>query len=239
VTTKELEQMTFKYLPELFFRRLLKATFLACRLSWEDSLSRFAHPEAVNIQPFDKRARIEGYLRDVAEPFPGVTAHVAREPEHNWWYHTEIHAGPVILTANSVPVPCAPVDRAEFRSALARVNWQLSLLDDEPPADDAPLYALYLHSKFRSEDPDEYAKYKHLPGSAYLAFPDAQLEGYVHTINLFDTFPDVLADELPQEWDDEARLRYRRRARRGGSEWRGERMDFFRRGFERRGRFGA
>jgi hypothetical protein len=212
LTTDELEQMTFQYLPEAFFKRALKAVFLAHRLSWEECSSAFAIPEAENVQPYHKRGKLEGYLRDIAESFPGVSSRVVRAEQSNW-FHTEVMAGPVILTENAVPTPCALVEKADFRVTLAK-SAQGTLFPDERVTPDSPLYLLLLHSKSRWETEEEQRKYRHLPGSAYIAYPAPKLDHYVHDIDLFARFPDVVAEHMPAEWNHEAQLRYVSRARR-------------------------
>jgi hypothetical protein len=211
MTTQELEEALFRHLPLDYARRMTQAVFLAHRVSWEDCAARFAETEAENLRPYEKRAKIEGYLRDIADLFAGVTAEVVKAEGSNW-NHTEVRAGPVVLTANSVQTPCAPVDRAEFRMTLAR-DAQGVLFPDERLTDSSPLYVLLLHSKSKWESVDERRKFGHLPGSAYLAFPSADLSRYIHEINLFDLFPDVVAAQLPEEWDEEAQVTYTRRAR--------------------------
>ena len=66
---------------------------------------------------------------------------------------------------------------------------------------------LLLHSKSRWRH-DDQVRYGRLPGSAYLAFPLPDLSGYAHDISLFDMFPHVVDSFLPQEWDQEAKVRY-------------------------------
>lgn len=114
----------------------------------------------------------------------------------------------MILTENSVQSPCALVEKAEFRLTLAESS-QLSLWQ-EPRSDDAPLYALLLHSKYAGPD---HRMFGHLPGSAYLAFPAKDLEAYVHEIDLFDRYPEIVRRHLPSEWDHDAEVRYFQRAR--------------------------
>jgi hypothetical protein len=70
-----------------------------------------------------------------------------------------------------------------------------------------------LHSKYRAARPED-RQYAYLPGSAYLAFPNAGCDQYVHTINLFDRYADVVARHMPREWDTEAHVRYFHSARR-------------------------
>lgn len=212
LTTEELERLTFRYLPEDFLRRALRAVFLAHRLSWEECSSAFAAPEAENVQPYYKRGKLEGYLRDMADSFPGVSARVIRAEQSNW-FHTEVVAGPVILTENAVPTPCALVEKADFRVTLAE-SAQGTLFPDERVGPDSPLYVLLLHSKSRWDTDEEWKKYRHLPGSAYIAYPAPKLDHYVHEINLFARFPEVVHAHLPAEWGGDAQLRYINRARR-------------------------
>jgi hypothetical protein len=213
VTRDDVERLFFRHVPEEFCRRLLQAVYMAHDLAWKDCESTFAATEAVNVRPIYRRGKLEGYMRNVAERFPHMSSKVVREPERNPWYHTEIIAGVVVLTANTVPEPCALVDKAIFRETLARVNVQLSLLDPEPPTEDLSLYALLLHSRSRWQTPDEARKYGHLPGSAYIAFPNHTLDGYVHEINLFQRHPDVVTANRPAELDQEAFVRYVKRSR--------------------------
>jgi hypothetical protein len=49
---------------------------------------------------------------------------------------------------------------------------------------------------------------------SYIAYPSPELDHYVHEINLFAKFPDVVAPHMPAEWNQEAQLRYVDRARR-------------------------
>ena len=212
--TKEVEDLFFRHVPEAYCRRLLQAAYMAHEVAWRECESGFAATEAANVRPYYRRGKLEGYMRDAAELYPHMAAEVVREPDMNPWWHTEIRAGTVILTANSVPEPCALVEKAAFRATLARTNVQLSLLDPEPPVEGLSLYALFLHSRSQWLTPVEARKYGHLPGSAYLAFPNHTLDGYVHEINLFERYPDVVAAHLPEEWDQEATVRYLHKARR-------------------------
>lgn len=211
MTKQELEQALFNHLPEAYFRRVTQAVFLAHRVSAESCAAEYARTEAENVRPFVKRAKLEGYLRDIADQFPDVSASVVKADGSNW-NHTEVRAGRVILTASSVSVPCALVDRAEFRLTLAR-DAQGTLFPDERLAPSSPLYVLLLHSKSRWETEDESRDFGHLPGSAYVAFPSADLSQYIHEVDLFARFPDVVDAHLPNEWSEEARVSFKRRAR--------------------------
>ncbi len=210
MTGDELEAILFSHMPPKFFERLLRAVFAAHKVGAEECAANFAPPEADNILGHYRRAKLEGSMRDVAA-LAGIGARVARS-RMSAWNHTELWSGPVVLTASSVQSPCDLVEEAEFRLTLARGNQGVLWPEpgDEPPPD-APLYVLLLHSKSRWSR-GEPARFG-LPGSAYLAFPLPDLSGYVHDISLFDRFPHVVNSLLPQEWDQEAKVRYLHDAR--------------------------
>jgi hypothetical protein len=206
----ELERMTFEHLPRPFLKSLTRSVFVARRDAWNHCRAEFARPEADNLRGFYARAKLEGLMRSSAERF-GITAEAVREPGQPW-NHTEIRSGPVVLTAASVRTPCGMVEDADYRSGLAR-SGQLRFFGADPPPD-APLYMLLLHSRGYWLTEDERTGYGHLPGSIYLAYPAADLDVYLHRVNLFDGFPDVVQEFTPEEWDEEALLRYLDRARR-------------------------
>ncbi len=143
----------------------------------------------------------------------GMSSRVVKAPKSGW-NHTEITRGSVLLTAAGVQTPCGPVDKAEFRRGLAQSN-QYSLFGDEEG--DGTLYVLLLHSPYHWTSPDDKQKFGYLPGSAYIAFPAADLDSYAHTITLFDRYPEIVEANYPQEWDEVSRLRYLRYARK--SSW--------------------
>lgn len=216
MTGAELEKTTFAHIPEAFFGRLLRAVFAAHKVAFEDCRDSFAETEAANLRPYYRRGKIESFMRDAADMVPGVTSTVVLG--EGSWYHTELRSGPVVLTASSVPAPCAIVERAEFRQTLARDNAQR--LWPEPgdiPPDDAPLYVLLLHSKSRWETTGESREHGHLPGSAYIAYPSPKLDTYVHEINLFERFPEIVEAHMPQTWDTDAAVRYVQSARKAYS----------------------
>lgn len=210
---RELAAMTEQYVPVEFQRRALQGVFTAHQVSAEFVRAEFAPSEAVNLLPYYRRAKLEGYLRDAAER-SGIAAKAMKSPGSGW-FHSEVRNGPVVLTASTVQTPCGPVDPSEFRISLAEDN-PLYLWEEpgDVPTEEPPLYILLLHSRSIWRTAEEEQRYGGLPGSAFLAFPAAGLETYLHTINLFEAFPDIVESYMPQEWDTEAKVRYVHNARR-------------------------
>lgn len=210
-TGAELEALTFLQMPEVFFRKALAAVYGAHETAWRVCYNNHADSEADDLVPIERRARLEGNLRAVAELVPGVTASTVYG-RRGGCNHVEVRSGPIILTSSAVPRPCDPVRWANFRDTLAR-NSQGVLFGGDEPAKDAPLYVLLLHSHYLCADRDEQRKNGYLPGSVYLAWP-APDRTYVHTLNLFDKFPDVVEANTPRDWSAAARVSYIYRSRR-------------------------
>jgi hypothetical protein len=202
----EINELIAQHLPDQFLRAALRSVFLA-HLSAHDLCQReFASPEAVNTIGYVRRGKLEGYLRDAADRFDEVSS-INGKADGSGWNHVELHAGPFIFTCNTVPSPAALVDRAEFRMTLAEGN-QLSLFDTSDDTEKRAVYGMLLHSRSNWDNRDDRQRFAHLPGSAYLVFPAPGLAYYVHEVNLFERFPDVVAANVPNEWDQEATLQF-------------------------------
>lgn len=206
----EIESIFFQHVTDDFCRSLLKSLFTARQLAYEACRNEFPPPEAENIRSSYARAKLEVLIRDAAEIVDGAKAEVRRAPKSRWNY-TELRVGAVLLTASSVDTPCAPVHKAEFRKGLAEGSQQ-SLLGDDDPGE--YLYSLLLHTPYHFTTRDEGRQFGYLPGSAYFAFPAADLTGYVHEVDLFERYPDIVQGYHPQEWDEAAIVRYKYNSRR-------------------------
>lgn len=209
--------MFFEHVPEQFCRRALRMVFDARRRAFDHCAAEFPTTEAENVRPFYARGKVESQLREVADLHAndGIK-HRVLKAQGSGWNHTEILAGPVLLTAGAVPTPCGPVIKAEFRLGLATSNQEM-LFGAGPVG--SQLYAMLLHSGYRSDNLVVQRKYTHLPGSVYVAFPASDLDSYLHEVSLFDRYPDIVEASLPQEWDQDARVKFMHDARK--SSWRG------------------
>lgn len=208
----EIESTTFRWFPDLFWERVIRGLFAAHQSSKDLMDREYQRPEAENLLGFARRAKVEEYLRGTADLFPDMSWSVERPSGP--WYHTEVRSGLMVVTASAVQTPGDMVDKADFRVSLAVENNALQLFpEDEPVEDDRSLYAILVHSRYRSLDPEEAQRYAHLPGSAYLVFPSNGFSHYLHRINLFDRYPALVRSLEPNEWDEEAHVLYLHRAR--------------------------
>ena len=217
MSTEELESLVRGHLPDDFLKRALRSVFAAHKDSTDDANRLYARTEARDVVGYMRRASMEGNLRSVATMYSNMTADTVESPGSNK-HHVEVRSGPVVLTESLVSYPCAMVDRSNFRTTLAEANT-FTLFDlpteDEPEEFESgeELFALLLHSKYRGATAEDNAKYGHLPGSAYIVCPSPEVRYYLCEINLFDLFPDVVATHLPNDWRDEAVVRYQYDAR--------------------------
>lgn len=203
-----LEKSVSAHLPEQFLAAVVKSVFLARQMAHEACRAEFDDTEVLNVEPFFLRGKVESLLRDAAKLHKGLSTSVVNS---SGWNHTEISAGPIVLTAHAVDNPCAMVHDAMYRKSLA--ESQASFFDPAEHIPGARLYALLIHSPFNPIPGRGKKEFGYLPGSVYLAFPEAALKRYAHAINLYDKFPDLIESLLPKEWDEKARLAYRWRAR--------------------------
>lgn len=206
VDPADLERLTLENFPDPFLKALLESAFVARRAALEMCRQNFADPETENVLGLNVRGKLEQLLRATAERH-GLEATVLKEPGQPW-YHTEVRGGPLVLTAATVRSPGGMVDPSDYRRGLAESNQlRFDLGEAADPPGDSPLYVLFTHSRSHWL-PDAALKYAHLPGSAYLAYPTADLQSYVHVINLMDRYPDVVRKHVPQDWTEEAVLKY-------------------------------
>lgn len=205
----ELEGLTFTEMPDAFWERTMTMIFAAYENASTSCWNDHSAPVARNLVPFKRRALIEDGILEVAALFHNVEA--KSENHHNaWWSHSELQSGPVIVTVSHVLEPAGAVRGAKFRKTLAN-NGQGSLFDNDEQNDVSTLYALLIHSDSVWETPTLRKSYQHLPGSMFLVWPDQNLD-YVHKLNLFERYPDVVKRQTPEDWDQAMRLAYVRKS---------------------------
>lgn len=204
----DIDRAVGTHLPDEWLKSIMKSVFLAKKLAHDHCKVEFQEDTAVNVNSFYCRGKVEDLLRGAAELLPGACISTVTA---SGWRHTEVSHGPFTMTAHMVNYPCAMVYDAEYRRALA--ESQPSLINPEAVMPDAKLYGLFVYSSYRGRDKRETTQYGYLPGSIYLAFPEAAMKKYAHKINLFEKYPSVLDDLLPKEWDSEARLTYKWQAK--------------------------
>jgi hypothetical protein len=207
----ELERELLECLGDKFLEALAQVPYVAYDSAHKICAEHFRGPEAENVRPWVRRGMVETLIQDSAQQFPAIETTVVRA-DKSAWNHTEVRSGRVILTASTVQSPCGPVEFSEYRAGFALAAAQLPGMEDDRPAN-APMYVLLLHSP-QSQLPMAPEDRGLLPGSIYLAWPAADLSGYVHKINLVERhFEIIRRNHLPREWTDEASVSYLRSSR--------------------------
>jgi hypothetical protein len=207
----ELERDLVDCFGEKFLESLARVPYVAYGAAHQLCAERFRDPEAENVRPWLRRGMVETLIQDSSQPYENIETKVVRA-DKSAWNHTEVRSGRIILTASTVQSPCGPVEFSEYRAGFALAAAQLPGIEDERSAD-APTYVLLLHSP-QSQLPMDPKDRGVLPGSVYLAWPAADLNGYVHKINLVERhFPIIRRNHLPKEWTDEAAVSYLRNSR--------------------------
>lgn len=104
--------------------------------------------QAFNLRPFYRWCLLDVKLLRIAAKFraKGVTA--TSLPNDGGCYYVQVSSGKVLLTASSVESSHKVPRKAVFRETLARDNrpWLFPELEDPPPPDEAPLYAILIHA---------------------------------------------------------------------------------------------
>lgn len=203
----DLSALISTHLPDDLLKRALRAIFQAKKVAYDRCAADFLSPkDADNVRPFYARGKVQELLREIADQVPGCEGKTVQS-EGSFWNHTEITSGPMILTAHAVQNPCGLVEGSDYQLSLA--SDQDALFGTDEPSEDARLYALLLHSPFRGRNDAEHREFAYLPGSVYVAFPAPGIKYYVHHINLFEKFPDVVDRLMPNQWDEAAQAHYK------------------------------
>jgi hypothetical protein len=179
--------MFWEHVPRAFMESLLRCVFDVYITADDHCGTHFETEEGADIQPFVRRALLEGAIRDVAKGFPSVNAKAVLNATGNW-HHTRIICGLVAFTQNALGDPEDVVRPSLFRSMYAARDNQTYLIPELKPAESPPdslLYGILVHGKSEMS--------RLFPGFADIVFPKPDLESYYDgRIELFKEFPDVV-----------------------------------------------
>lgn len=195
-------EIFFDSVPKAFLDDVVLGVFEAYQEAHDETRDRYDPPEAHDLVPYLRRAKVERAMRAAAEKH-GLVATVEQNAAENC-FHTRIMSKRVVITESVVPTPATLVRSAEFRKTYARSN-QLVLpgFESAPPLPDAPIYAIILHG------PDR--KIPSLPAFIKVAFPNAECTGYLGQIDLILKAPQVSTSLEVEQVGDDINIRLRRR----------------------------
>ncbi|MGA8475068.1 MAG: hypothetical protein WB681_08380 [Candidatus Cybelea sp.] len=174
--TTEFTGYVESHIPPGFFVRLAEEYEQDYASALDFCLRRFNREEAMDLLPYERRARNETSLLHVAMEFRHRGIAAASVPNITGSnFHVEVVVGPILLTSSFVQHSGGLVRMAEFRGTLAH-DRQESFLTDERPAGDR-FYALHLHGNKRIEK----VRYHGVLGFFELAVPSNNCEQYLDT----------------------------------------------------------
>lgn len=182
---ESLSQLIRQDVPENFFRDVVVFLFSTYKSVYDHvdsefgpTAKRFLAPEARNLLPYYRCARIEQGLRFLAQEYQKKYESINVKPKpndaNNFWYN-EITSGRILLTQSHVNGPNEIVRTANFRNTLARGS-QYELFDTDDTNLGDFYYGIILHGS-----PDPVAKY---PNFVRLAFPSNDCNHYIGNIDL-------------------------------------------------------
>lgn len=159
----------------------------------------FSKPEAHDLLPQYRRARIESVMPDLAERIGGYTVETRRNKAKNCW-HRSIVSGRIRLTESKVENEGILPRDAEFRKGYAELNQMLLDFMSEGRNSklnvESPLYAIITHKPMDNNE--------RIPEFIDIIFPDRMCNLVVKRIKLLDKFQDImnvtpLEENIPEE----------------------------------------
>ena len=139
--------------------------------AYSEAKAQVSLPEVGDTLPHLRRGMIEGEFRKLGRKF-GLRARIPSNPKGN--RHTQLHAGPIILTQSFVREEWGRVRQARFRNKLAQRNRLLFESEFEGGAD--KVYGILIHCA----DPEK----KSLVSFYGIGFPAYSSDAWVERRNL-------------------------------------------------------
>jgi len=171
----ELERKFFDAFPDRFLGSLIRLLAHNYKTT-HDRCKEYPHSEAHDLRPHLRRAEIERDVRDLTTRYPDIQAD-AEANRRGTSFYTLVSSNRIVLTLSAVAHPNILVRRACFRETYAQSSQLEMFTTRREPPPGAKIYALLLHGPDR-KDPSR-------PAFMHIAFPDARLRKYLHSIDLF------------------------------------------------------
>ncbi|MGB7924771.1 MAG: hypothetical protein WCF57_16130 [Pyrinomonadaceae bacterium] len=207
MTSDEIEKAYFGAFSDEFHIDLIRLIASKCRDAVEEC-SVYRKERANNLSPYVRRIQIEENVELLVEDYPEINCYVRRLGTNNCV--TELRREVVLLTIHKVAHQNSKVRPAVQREMLATSSQANFFEPDEPPPDDAFLYAQVKYGTAK-RFPDQLA-------FVVVDFPDKEGD-LVHSINLLARLEFAsLVDETRKETrteniDDNLDLKLRSDAR--------------------------
>jgi len=150
--------------------------------------TEFRPPEVKDGLPFHRRTCIESMLCDLPAKHPGITIMTKVNRKGNC-HHRVLVCGRVMLTQSLVEQEGVLPREAKFRQGYARDPQYLLFGEDDPPDEDAPLYAIITHMPVSQKE-------NGIPAFIDVVFPDQNYKSSGQKIPLLRRYPQVLDHDI-------------------------------------------
>lgn len=220
MTREELLAIFAEDVPPGFLRDMVAMLHRVYPESYHEQYSRRSPYEARDTLGINRRADIEGYIREIAARYPGVTTYVRTNRKLSQYY-TEIQCGRVVMTQSRLAYQWNVVRPAGFRSEL-NICGQLPLegFEDERYHEPGTIYAVLAHGP-QVAVRDEKVTFEGGPpqldwsdlGFAFVGFPGEEMRSWAARIDLLASVGRTVDRNDIEQIDDRIALQLRPKPR--------------------------
>lgn len=147
--------------------------------------SQYDFPEAHDALGVNRRAMIEGSLRELSQRYPHMNATVRQNRKRTQNY-TEVRSGRVILTTSCLHYPQSPLRLADFRTRLVRrLQYSIKEIQEDSVVEGGAVFAVIAHGPQAGER--LRLDWKEL-GFAFAGFPTIDGQSWEAQIDLMKAY---------------------------------------------------
>jgi hypothetical protein len=153
--------------------------------AYRTTYDRFGFPEAHDALGVDRRAMVEGAIRELAGRYPQIQARVLKNHRKTQNY-TELRCGRVVITISCLHYPQSRLRPAEFR-AQRTLSMQRSISQIQPDlvSETVTVFAVLAHGP--KSDTPPHLDWQNL-GFAFAGFPTEDCLHWQAQIELMNSF---------------------------------------------------
>lgn len=196
LTPNELKAIFLKDVPTAFLSDVVMLYRAAYAEAFKQEYRRFAPSEAHDVLGHNRRAIIEGSLRDIVARHHGMKASVQQNRRGTQSY-TEIRSGQVVLTESCLPYPQSQLRQADFRGQYARtLQHSIGTIQEDTVIEDGAVFAVLVHGPQMAEGLKlDWVQL----GYAFAGFPTTNFRSWEGKIEMMTAYGRPLATESAAE----------------------------------------
>lgn len=192
MSPSELKAMFLKDVPEPFLSDVVALYRSAYAEAFKQEYRRFAFSEAHDVLGHNRRAIIEGSIRDIAARYPQMKAGVYQNKRRTQYY-TEIRSGCTVLTVSCLPYPQSQLRKADFRAQYSRtLQHSIGTIQEDTVMADGAVFAVLAHGPLTVNGLK--LDWSQL-GFAFVGFPTSNFKSWEGKIEMMSAYGRPLATE--------------------------------------------